>query len=173
MDARKRMLLQVARHLCYALSLLAAYVLQTTPGFLTFGGVKPVLLVPLALCIGVFEGAFTGALYGAAAGLMWDIASGRTGGFFAIMLMVFCFVCAVSVALYLRGTILNVSLLTGGVMLLMCSADFLFGYLLHGYSGLGRLYLTRILPVVVFSAAVTFAPWLLVRKISEKFVPGE
>ena len=39
MDARKRMLLQVARHLCYALSLLAAYVLQTMSGFLTFGGV--------------------------------------------------------------------------------------------------------------------------------------
>ena len=55
----------------------------------------------------------------------------------------------------------------------MCSADFLFGYLLHGYSGLGRLYLTRILPVVAFSAAVTFVPWLLTRRIAEKFVPGD
>ena len=104
MDARKRTLILVAKQLCYALLLFAAYVLQTTPGFLTFFGVKPVLLVPTAICIAVLEGVFPGALWGAAAGLLWDIASGRTGGFFAIQLMVLCFCCAALVALYLRDT---------------------------------------------------------------------
>ena len=63
MDARKRTLILVAKQLCYALLLFAAYVLQTTPGFLTFFGVKPVLLVPTAICIAVLEGVFPGALW--------------------------------------------------------------------------------------------------------------
>ena len=173
MDARKRTLALVTKQLCYALTLLAAYVLQTTPGFLTFLGVKPVLLVPAAVCIAVIEGVFPGALWGAAAGLLWDIASGRTGGFFAIQLMVLCFCCAALVALYLRDTPLNLSLLTGAVMLLVCSSDFLFGYLLHGYDGLGWLYLQRVLPTVLLSAAVTAAPRWLTRKIAARFVYEE
>ena len=173
MDARKRTLILVAKQLCYALLLFAAYVLQTTPGFLTFFGVKPVLLVPTAICIAVLEGVFPGALWGAAAGLLWDIASGRTGGFFAIQLMALCFCCAALVALYLRDTPLNLSLLTGAVMLLVCSSDFLFSYLLHGYSGLGWMYLRRVLPVVLLSAAVTAVPRWLTRRIAARFVYEE
>lgn len=173
MDARKRTLTLIAKQLCYALTLIAAYVLQTTPGFLTFWGAKPVLLVPAAICIAVLEGVFPGALWGAAAGLLWDISSGRTGGFFAIQLMVFCFCCSALVTLYLRDTPLNLSLLTGAVMLLICSSDFLFNYLLHGYTGVGWLYLRRVLPVVVLSAAVTAAPRWLTRKIAARFVYEE
>lgn len=173
MDARKRLLTNSARHLCYCLSLLLAYVLETTPAFLSIAGIKPVLLVPAALCIAVYEGAFGGALYGAVAGLMLDLASGRTGGFFAIMLMVFCFLVSALVTLYLRNTILNLSVLSGIVLLFMLSSDFLFGYLLHGYAGLGRFYLTRVLPTVVFSAAMTFSFWYLERLIRVRLTPPD
>lgn len=171
LDARKRALALLLRHGCYLLLILCAYVLQTTPGFLTFFGVKPVLLVPLALCIAVQEGAFTGALYGALAGLFWDIGSGRVAGFFGILLMAACFFCAVLVALYLRDTLLNLSLLTGLVMLLLLSLDFLFSYYLQGHEGLARLYLLRVLPVAAASAAVTFALRWAVRRIAARFLP--
>ena len=173
MDARKRTLRLVAKHSCYVLALLLAYVLQTMPGFLSFFGVKPVFLVPLALCIAAYEGAFAGAVYGALAGLLWDVAAGRVTGFFAILLMACCFFAAVAVTLYLRNTILNLSLLSAGVLLLLCTIDFAFSYLLRGYAGLAHLYSFKLLPIVVFSAFLTFAPWLLARKIFKAFIPPD
>ena len=173
MDARKRTWRLVAKHSCFVLALFLTYVLQTMPGFLSFFGVKPVFLVPLAICIAAYEGAFSGAIYGALAGLLWDIAAGRTTGFFAILLMVCCFFSAVAVTMYLRNTVLNLSLLSAGVMLVLCTTDFVFGYLLHGYAGLAHLYFFKLLPIVVFSAFLTFAPWLLARKISRAFAPQD
>lgn len=173
MDARKRTLRLVAKHGCFVLALFLAYVLQTMPGFLNFFGVKPIFLVPLALCIAAYEGAFAGAIYGALAGLLWDIAAGRVTGFFAILLMVCCFLVAVAINMYLRNTVVNLSLLSAGVLLLLCTFDFVFSYLLHGYAGLVHLYFFKLLPIVVFSAFLTFAPWLLTRKIVQIFAPPD
>ena len=173
MDARKRTMRLVAKHGCFVLALLLAYVLQTMPGFLSFFGVKPVFLVPLALCIAAYEGAFAGAIYGALAGLLWDIAAGRVTGFFAILLMICCFLVSVAVSMYLRNTVLNLSLLSAGALLLLCTIDFMFSYLLRGYAGLAHLYFFKLLPIVVFSAFLTFAPWLLARKIFKAFIPPD
>ena len=95
------------------------------------------------------------------------------GCYFNVMLMVFCFLVSALVTLYLRNTILNLSVLSGIVLLFMLSSDFLFGYLLHGYAGLGRFYLTRVLPTVVFSAAMTFSFWYLERLIRVRLTPPD
>ena len=52
-------------------------------------------------------------------------------------------------------------------------AYFLFSYLLHGYSGLGWMYLRRVLPVVLLSAVVTAVPRWLTRRIAARFVYEE
>ena len=46
------------------------YVLQCTPGFLEIMEVKPILLIPAAITLAMFEGEFIGGLYGAFAGLL-------------------------------------------------------------------------------------------------------
>ncbi|MEG1932314.1 MAG: rod shape-determining protein MreD [Pygmaiobacter sp.] len=169
MDSRKRNLTIAAKHGCYLLTLFFAYVLQTVPGLFSIGGIKPVLLVPLAITIAAFEGEFVGALYGMLAGLLWEIAAGRTIGGFSILLLALCFVCGVSVALYLRRTVLNLSLLSAGCLLLLCSSDFIFSYWLQGYSGIAGVYFLRMLPTVCYSAALTFFYFHLVRRISAVF----
>ena len=169
MDSQKLALLRIGRQVCYALALIGCYLMQTTPGFATFFGVKPIFLLPLAICIAAREGVFPGALWGAAAGLLWDIASGRTGGFFAIQLMAVCFGVAALVALYLRGSAVNLLLLCTGAALALVGNDLLFHYLLHGYTGVGALFLRRQLPTILLTALVSLPLRWLVEKIAGHF----
>ena len=169
MDSQKLALLRAGRHLCYAALLVGCYLMQTTPGFLTFFGAKPIFLLPLALSIAAREGVFPGALWGAAAGLLWDISSGRTSGFFAIQLMAICFGVAALVALYLRGSAANGLLLCAGAGLLLLGNDLLFHYLLHGYTGVGALFLRSSLPTLILTLIVCLPLRWLVNRIADRF----
>lgn len=59
------------KYCSYVLILLALYVLQTTPGFLSVFGIKPNLVIPAVVCIAMVEGEFVGGLLGALGGCSW------------------------------------------------------------------------------------------------------
>lgn len=104
---RKRRRSQLYKWGLYVLLLLACAVLQATPGFLLIGQAKPVLLLPLALAVSVWEDEFSGALFGAVCGLMWDYTAGRTVGLLALTVMGLCFAVSVASQLYLKLNTLN------------------------------------------------------------------
>ena len=64
--------LRIQKMSIYGLTLLLLYILQTTPGFLTFWGIKPLLVLPLAVSIAMMEGELVGGLFGLAAGILCD-----------------------------------------------------------------------------------------------------
>ena len=49
---RKRALI-IGKHLIYCFGLILCYVMQTTPGFLQFFGVKPFLVIPAVIAIAI------------------------------------------------------------------------------------------------------------------------
>ena len=63
----------------YAVLLLLLYCIQTAPSLLTIHHVKPVLLIPLAVCIALYEGEVGSAVFGLVTGFLWDFASGKVG----------------------------------------------------------------------------------------------
>ena len=84
MESRhKRSRSQLLKWVCYALLALLCAVLQTTPGLFQLDAAKPLYLLPLALAVAVFEDAFSGAVFGAVLGLLWDWLAGRTVGMLA------------------------------------------------------------------------------------------
>lgn len=170
MDSRKRKLTVAAKHTCYILLMLLGYVLQTTPGLFTLWGIKPIWVVPLAVVISAYEGEYIGALYGMLAGLFGELAAGRIIGSFSVMMILLCFLTGVSIALYLRRTVLNLSLLSGFCLLLIGSADFVFSYWLQGYGAVSGVYFRQVLPTVIYSGACTFINVWLVKRIHAKFV---
>ena len=62
MQQRKK-LYHILKWSSYVLLIIIAYVLQTTTSLFVIFGVKPLLLVPLAVCIAMFEGEFAGAIF--------------------------------------------------------------------------------------------------------------
>ena len=154
---------------CYVLGLFVCAALQTTPGLFRLGQAKPLFLLPLCLAVAVYEGEFSGALFGAVCGLLWDYTAGRTVGMLALELLLLCFGLSVLVQLYLQGSTWNFALLSMAAAALVLSLDWLFFYYMPGYSWALSRWLTFVLP----SAALTLLPSLviffLVRRIHERF----
>ena len=61
----KRNLMLAGKWAGYFVLLLLAATLQTTPGFLVLGEIRPVFILPLCLGVAVCEGEYPGAFFGA------------------------------------------------------------------------------------------------------------
>ena len=166
---RKRRRSQLYKWGLYFLLLLGGTVLQTVPGFLVVGQARPVFLLALALVVAVCEDEFSGALFGAVCGLMWDYTAGRTAGLLALTLMGLSFALSVASQLYLKLTALNFALVSAGALWLVLSGDFLFYYAMPGYSNMLGRYLGYVPLTVLMSGALAFPLYRAVAWISETF----
>ena len=166
---RKRRRSQLYKWGLYFLLLLACTVLQTLPGFLQFGQAKPVFLLSLALAVAVCEDEFSGALFGAVCGLMWDYTAGRTAGLLAFTLLALSFGISVASQLYLKLTQTNFALVTAGALWLVLSSDFLFYYAMPGYSNMLERYICYVPLTVLLSAVLAIPFYRAVSWISTTF----
>lgn len=150
---RKRALI-IGKHLIYCFGLILCYVLQTTPGFLQFFGVKPFLVIPAVIAIAMQEGEFTGALYGALGGMLCDLGANTFYGFYTLTL--FLYGAAVGLVLiYLMKNDRKTAVLcclgyTGGMALI----EYIFYYLLHSFAGNWQVLLFQLAPRVLCTCLV-------------------
>ena len=170
---RKRNLTLLAKWACYFLILLAAATLQSLPGFLSVFGVRPLFILPVCLAVAIYEGEYPGALFAVAGGFLWDWTASRVSGLMALGLLTVCFTAALVVELYLRVNTVNFVLVNAACCLLVTGADFMFYYLMPGYNGAGAWYFTRILPMVVYTAALSPLAMAAVRRVAGRFVPEQ
>ena len=174
MESRYRLQkLLVLKWVCYTLLLLLGATLQTTPGFLTIGNAKPVFILPVCVAVACCEGEFRGSWFAVAGGLLWDWTAGRVPGLLTLGLIVICFFSGVVVELILRVNNMNVILLTFVGSALVLSMDFLFNYVMRGYHAPGEEYLTTVVPIVIFTAAVSPLCMMLTRRIHRRFDPEQ
>lgn len=168
---RRRQLLLFSKWASYSLALLLAATLQTMPGFLTVGNVKPLFILPLCMAVACWEGEFTGGLFAAAGGLLWDWLAGRVPGLLSLGLIVLCVAASLVVQLILRVNNMNFTLLTGAGSLFLVSLDFLFSYVMRGYIEPGVEYISRVLPIVIFTTALSPLAMMLAGAIYRRFTP--
>ena len=168
-DVRKRNAMTTLKWVLYFVLLFLCYCLQTFPHLFSLANdIKPGLIMPLCIAVAIYEGEFWGALFALIGGTMWDIACGRIAGFFGIMMLMFCFGVGVLIKLILKANTFNCFLLTFTAMLLLTGFDFIFGYLIFGYSGAGVYYFGHIFPIVVYTAAISPVLYWPVAKIHKK-----
>lgn len=60
----RRTKLMIAKYALYVLLMVILYVLQTDPNLFAIAGVKPVLVLPFAVCIAMFDSQLAGGLFG-------------------------------------------------------------------------------------------------------------
>ena len=174
MESRYRLQkLLVLKWLCYTLVLLLGAALQSTPNFLTIGTVKPIFILPICMAVACIEDPYQGAWFGMVGGLLWDWTAGRGPGLLAIGVAVICFFAGIIVVLILRINHMNFILLALAGTWLVVSMDFVFNYWMRRYSHPEVEYLVRVLPTVVFTAAISPAAMMLLKKIQKKFQPEE
>ena len=129
----------------YGLILLLALLLQSAPHlFPVVAGGRPVLLLPLAVAIAMFEGPVGGAAAGVAAGLLWDLFSSRLLGFNALILL-----------FVMRNNLLSFLMLTGGTLVIQGILDWFVNHVLVSQAEPVYTLLHILLPNAVYTLALS------------------
>lgn len=154
-----------AKHICYLAALLVLYVLQTTPRLLSVFGVAPVLIIPAAVSIAMFEGELVGGVYGAFAGLLNDMGGGILFGFGGFVLTFFCALAGLAVAHLMHCNVWNAILYVLVSSLALLSLEFFFGYWIWGHEGVSVIYLRHTLPIIAYTTLTSPLVFWFVRAV--------
>lgn len=149
--------LKLIRFLGYAIEILAVFAIQETPGLLPeLFGARPVLLIPTALSIAMFEGETASMAFGLAAGLLMDFGYGSILGFHAAMFAAACFLIArITANLFQTNfiTAMLIAAVTAASAVLLQWACF---FVLAGYTDPFYALVNHYLPI--FGYSVIFMP---------------
>ena len=100
------------RRLCFAAMFVAAAVLQNTSGLIPeMFGARAMPLIPAAVCVAMFEREISGTLFGAFAGLLWDMSAPSGISFNAVMLAAVGLACGSLITYVMRNNLVTALLL--------------------------------------------------------------
>ena len=170
---RKRSRSQMLKWGCYILLLVVCTVVQTTPGLLAIGSIQPVLVVPVCLAVAVLENELAGAIFGALAGLMWDLSASRISGFFGIILCVLCVAVSFCFLFWIRQNTVNFTLACAVALLVAVGLDYLFNFLIFYQGGSLYLLLHTLLPMAGYTLVYCPPLFWLARRIARRYAVEE
>lgn len=135
------------RYLAYTLELLVLFMLQETPGLLpSIFDARPVLLLPAAITIALFEPELPSLAFGIVGGLFADFGLSGLLGFHALLLGVLCFFVSLLSRQYLQLNIVTAVITGVWTIGIVISLGWLFFYYLKGYSMPGYAFTHHYLP---------------------------
>lgn len=159
----------ILRRFLFALIILLAHILQNSRGvFPSIFGIHANLLLPLTVCIGMFEREVAGAFLGLFAGVLWDTVSGLGDGYNALFLMLASALCGLLITLVMRNNLMTALLLSAGTCLVYAILYVVFFVLAEGVDSSGYLLLRYYLPNALYSFIFTPIWYLLVRSVMRK-----
>lgn len=168
--SRKMMLRGFLRWFLYAAVLLLFYLFETNP---LIRGYCPLLIIPLATAVAMYEGDLAAGIFGVFCGLMLDMASGVTiTGFSALWLLCACPFISLLSRFLIKVTFFSHFIVTAAVTVVMGSMDFLFVHWMWEGAGSSISFTRSIIPAyggaVCFAIPVYFLITLIVSKLRPK-----
>lgn len=165
---------RVIRYLAYTLELLVLFMVQETPGLLPhIAGVRPVLVLPAAAVMAMFENETAALAFGIAAGLFCDFGYSGTLGVHALALGALCFLVSLMVRAYMRVNIVT-AILTGiWTMGVAFGVQWLVFYVFRHYSMPGFALTHHYLPKYLYTLLFVPLLYLLNRGLSDALDPAE
>ncbi len=112
---------------------------------------KPLLLIPIALCISSVSGAVISGIVGIFCGLLLDISSSTLEGYHAIALFLICIATSVLYDRMMMQRFWNMVIFTLIATFLVTGLDYIFLYAIWGYENVSYLYVHQILPCILYT----------------------
>lgn len=160
---RCHLLLQLVQWIVLGLLALAGYFLMTSGSY-----VKPLLLIPLALCVSARISEIPATAVGVVTGLLMDIACGKLLGYNAVWMVVCCVAVSLLHSYYLREKLLNILALTAVCTAVQGYLDFMFYYAIWGHENVSLVYMHIMLPSGIMTVIATIPVWFIVRWLCRK-----
>ncbi len=156
------------RWILYYILIFFAFVFMTSGTFM-----KPVVLIPLALCIAVNNDMVGSAVTGAICGFLIDMSCGKLFGYNAVILAFFCIVLSLLFELYLRHRFINILITVGIASFLQGWLDYKFYYEMWKYEDVEVIFRTVTIPVWTYTVISTVFVYLLIKLINHFLMPKE
>lgn len=135
------------RYFAYTIELLVFFIVQETPRLIpAVLGERPVLLIPAALAIALFEEERPSLFFGLFAGLLIDAGMGQTLGFHALLLGVSCFFLSALAANLIHTNFLTAMLVAVVVPFFIFFLQWVFFFVLFEYESPWYAFVTHYLP---------------------------
>lgn len=157
---------RMIRYLAFSLELLVLFMLQQTPGFFPeIYGAKPLLLIPGAVTIAMWEEETPAMVFGVFAGLLMDFGFGGALGISALGLGLLCYIVSA-----LTKTVLQIHFITSLITAVWTVAvlvllTWLTRYVMAGYAHQSYALLHRYLPIYLYTLLLFPLIYLLNRGI--------
>ena len=155
----------ILKYGAYALMALLLFRLQSIPGLLEIGGVRPLPLAALAVLVATMERELPGVLFCIFCGYLCDLYTVAPMGYYMFFLTVLGLICGLVIRNYLQPSL---SILAGAVLItaFFCRVVlFLFRYSLAGVAGAAPVLLRYDLPHAVYSALLAVPLYYPVRAL--------
>ncbi|MCR4889228.1 MAG: rod shape-determining protein MreD [Ruminococcus sp.] len=156
------------RWILYYVLILLFFTILTSGTFL-----KPMLLIPAAMCIAINNDIMASAFTGAVCGFLTDMACGRLFGYNAVLLTVFCAGATLIFELYLRNKFFNYLWITALASFLQCWLDYKFYYQMWGYDDVERIFYNVTLKVWIYTVIASVFIYLIFKLIDHFLMPRE
>lgn len=128
-------------------------------------GAPAMLLVPLTVCLCMFERSTSGMWYGVLAGALWDFASVRGDGFFAVVLTVIAFISGTLITFVFRRSIRSALVISFGALAFTNVSYWLIFILRKGYEDAFSVLISYYMPSVFYSMIFVFVYYYLAEAI--------
>ncbi len=149
-----------AKWCIFALMLLFFYVMMRAG---IFGAWQPVLLIPLAAAVSMFEDELSSCIFALFCGLMTDIAFGFVFGFSAVWLMSVCVVSSLLVRNLIRVNLFNFCVVSGAATVIEFAMDYLFNVAIWNIPKGEYILFVSVFPTAAATFILSPAVYLLVR----------
>lgn len=157
--------LYIRRALFIGLIVLTAVFQHTKGAVPSLFGARAFLLIPLAVCISMSEKSLGGLSFGLLAGVLWDFATVRGDGFYALMLTLAGYTAGAAVVYLMRNNIFSALILSSGASLFISTAYWFVFIFLKGYEGAWSILFSYYIPSAIYTSAFTAVYYYLVKFI--------
>lgn len=142
------------RYLAYTLEILVLFLIQETPSLIPeLWGIRPTLLIPVALTIALFEKETTAMWFGMACGLLADFSHSTVLGFFGLLLAVGGYALSELVTNLFKTNLLTALLLGVCAVTAIVLLQWFFFYVCVGYGQVWYALVRHYLPRIVYTSA--------------------
>ncbi len=156
----------VIRWILYLLLLALCYIYMTTA---PFGLRTPLLLIPAAMCVSMFEEPFDSAVMGCVAGLLLDTAQGTLIGLNGIIMLWCCLASSLLFHFFMRRHIVNIIMLNAAAVIGQGLIHYFFFYAIWEYDSAGKIFTREVLPVTVYTIIAVIPFFFVIRFLSKHF----
>lgn len=154
------------RWILYYLVIFCCFIIMTSGTLL-----KPILLVPVALCISINNNMYASVFTGAVCGFLIDISCGKLFGYNAVILAFFCIAVSLMYELYLRQRFMNFMLINAAVSYIQCRLDYKFYYQIWEYEDVDRIFVHVSIKVWIYTIISGVFIYLIIKLINKPLMP--